>query len=453
MSSTVLEPVGPPSAGLDGLLRTHLYAGSIGSGPWVVSILAILAIARFRNEFSSSAIVQFQVIVTYLIASSLTLAGPLQLLFARYASDRVYQGHPEAVVPNLFGALLVMLLVAAVIGTSLLPMLPGSILVRVTLVACFATLCAVWVATVFVSAIKAPLRILAAFSLGYCLSAVSAIALQNLGLEGLLVGFMVGQGVLLFVLLTSIKSDSAASVSFDFFLSARLYPTLLLTGLLYPAALWCDKVLFWYNPLTSDPVFGVLRASPIYDTPIFLAYLSIIPGMTVFQMRMDNDVARYCSAFYRAIERGASLHVLKQKKQALIISMRETLAHICKVQAVATLVLIVFSGDLLAWFGMSAWYRQLLNVDLFAAGIQLFFLAILNLLFFLDKRRSALALCAFFVGANVVFTLATQYLGPEYYGFGFALAAMVSVIGGLVVLSRTLESLEYETFMLQQAAV
>jgi len=439
--------------GLSGLLRTHLYAGSVGSGPWVVSILAILVIAQLRDDLWSTATVQFQVIVTYLIAFSLILTGPLQLLFARYAADRVYQEHPEAVVPNLLGALILMLLIAAVVGATLFPILPGSIVLRMWLVGSLATLCAIWLTTVFVSAIRAPLRILAAFSAGYCLSAGAAVALQSFGVEGLLAGFALGQGVLLFLLLTPLRRQYAADVSFQFLSSARLYPTLLLTGLLYPLALWCDKFIFWFNPPTSDAVFGVLRTSPIYDTPIFLAYLSIIPGMTVFQVRMDSDIARCCSAFYRAIEQGAPLSILRRNKQALIASMRETLLHILKVQGIATVVLIIFSGELLAWFGISPWYRQLLNVDLFAAGVQLFFLAVLNLLFFLDKRKAALGLCGFFVATNIAFTLITQYLGPEYYGYGFAAAAALSVLAGLIVLSRKLDRLEYETFMLQQAAV
>jgi uncharacterized membrane protein len=419
----------------------------------VVSIIAILAIAHFGRDVLSTATVQFQVVVTYLIAFSLILAGPLQLLFARYASDCVHLKRPQAVVPNLLGALILMLVIAAAVGAALLPILPGSIVVRAWLVGAFATVCAIWLATVFVSAIKAPLRILVAFFVGYSVSAVAAIALQSLGLEGLLAGFTLGQGVLLFLLLAPLSRDYAGNVSFQFLSAARLYPALLLTGLLWPLALWCDKFVFWFNPPTSEAVFGVLRASPIYDTPIFLAYLSIIPGVTVFQVRMDNDVARCCSAFFRSIEQGAPLNIVQRNKQALIAGMRETLLHILKVQGVATAVLIMFSGQLLGWFGLSPWFRQLLNVDLFAVGLQLFFLAVLNLLFFLDKRKAALGLCALFVVGNIAFTLITHYLGPEYYGFGFAMAAALSVSAGLFVLSRKLERLEYETFMLQQAAV
>ena len=100
--------------------------------------------------------------------------------------------------------------------------------------------------------------------MGYCVSAAAAIALQSLGLEGLSRGFTLGQGVLLLLLLAPLSREYAANVSFQFLSAVRAYPTLLLAGFLCPLALWCDKFVFWFNPPTSNAVFGLLRASPIY---------------------------------------------------------------------------------------------------------------------------------------------------------------------------------------------
>lgn len=60
-----------------------------------------------------------------------------------------------------------------------------------------------------------------------------------------------------------------------------------------------------------------------------------------------------------------------------------------------------------------------------------------------------LGLCTAFVVLNVAFTAISLQLGPTFYGFGFALAVFVVVLAGCVLLSRKLELLEYETFMLQ----
>jgi uncharacterized membrane protein len=77
------------------------------------------------------------------------------------------------------------------------------------------------------------------------------------------------------------------------------------------------------------------------------------------------------------------------------------------------------------------------------------FLAILNVLFYLDERRRALVLIALFAASNVVFTLITQTLGPDWYGFGFATAALLASAAGLPTLSRKLERLDREIFLRQ----
>jgi uncharacterized membrane protein len=50
---------------------------------------------------------------------------------------------------------------------------------------------------------------------------------------------------------------------------------------------------------------------------------------------------------------------------------------------------------------------------------------------------------------NVVLTQVSILLGPAYYGYGFALALLAVVLAGFVMLGRTMERLEYQTFMMQ----
>ncbi|MFX5521892.1 exopolysaccharide Pel transporter PelG, partial [Acinetobacter baumannii] len=82
-------------------------------------------------------------------------------------------------------------------------------------------------------------------------------------------------------------SPKGRLIAFDFAERKLLYPSLVLVGLLYNVAIWADKFMFWYFPPTSEPIIGGLRASLIYDLPVFLSYLSIIPGMAVFLVRIE----------------------------------------------------------------------------------------------------------------------------------------------------------------------
>jgi uncharacterized membrane protein len=75
---------------LTSLLQAYAYAGVIGSGPWVFSIIGILLVGVFSVSVVAPPLLvtQFQTSVTYLVASSLILTGAAQLAFTRFISDR-----------------------------------------------------------------------------------------------------------------------------------------------------------------------------------------------------------------------------------------------------------------------------------------------------------------------------------------------------------------------------
>jgi len=53
------------------------------------------------------------------------------------------------------------------------------------------------------------------------------------------------------------------------------------------------------------------------------------------------------------------------------------------------------------------------------------------------------------VTSNAGLTWLSQQFGPEYYGYGFALAMAITALAGLWLLSRTFSTLVRDTFMMQ----
>lgn len=438
-----------------GLIRAYGYAGLIGSGPWVLSILAVMALGLLSLAAVADAreVVQFLVSVTYLVAFSLILTGTLQLLFTRYVADRLFEKRRDVILPNLIGLMTLVNAAAGLIGLVVLWLWFGgtSPLYRVEMLAAFVLLCSVWCLTVFVAGMKAYRLVLWAFALGYGLTVAAGLALRSFGLEGLLGGFVLGQAVLLFLLLALVLRDYPGDrlFAFDLRRADQTHRSLIFTGLFYNLGIWVDKLLFWYNPNTSEAVIGPLRASPIYDLPIFLAYLSIIPGMAIFLMRMETDFAERYDAYYNAIRGGDTLSHIQAQLARMVESVRSGIYDILKIQGITVVTLILIGPRLLAWLGFSQLYVPLFNIDIVAVGVQVLFLAILNVLFYLDRLRPALWLCLLFVVSNFLLTLLSQQLGAVFYGYGYALSLTLVSLAGIVVLDREFSRLTYKTFMLQ----
>lgn len=437
------------------LFEAYGLAGIISSGPWVLSVLGVMLIGiiSFTMAVSGTEIVQFLVSVTYLMAVSLTLSGLFQHVFTRWVADRLYAQRSDLILPNLMGLIWVTTVLSLVLG--LVAMIfffsTTSVLYRLLMLANFVVLCNLWPVTIFLSSMKSYRRIVVVFTLGYGTAVVGAIVLARFGLEGLLTGLLLGHSLLFFTFFYTIIRQYPGDdlIRFDFTRRSQIFPALILTGLLFNAAVWADKFIFWFHPETSQPIIANLRASLIYDLPIFLAYLSIIPGMAVFLVRMETDFAEAYERFYNAVREGDTLDRINRFRDQMVIVARNGIYEIFKVQGLTVIVIFLWSEEILAAIGISALYLPLFHIDLVAVSIQLLLLAIQNVLFYLDARGINVTLCALFFFGNIVFTFITIELGPSFYGYGFAGATLIAALTGLWLLSRKFDNLEYETFMLQ----
>jgi len=439
-----------------GLLQAYAYAGLISSGPWVLSIIGIMLIGvlSLGLVFPKEAISQFQVTVTYLFLISLIGTGLVQLSFTRFVADRLFEKNEAAVLPNFNGLILLAL------GTSLALALPvaaflfpeQTVLYRLLFMLGLGVMSAIWIATVFLTGMKHYRAIVLIFFIGYSATVGFAFFFRFfLGMDGLLLGFVLGHYLLLmgmvWLIYRTYKSDRF--IAFDIWKPNAMYRSLMAAGFLFNLGAWIDKLMFWYHPATGQHVIGPLNASVIYDFPIFLSYLSVIPGMAVFLVRIETDFVEYYVKFYDAVREGATLNYIERMRNQMVYYVQRGLFDIAKIQCIAVLATFALGGVLLDAVGISKLYLPLLYVDVVGAALQVMLLGILNVLFYLDKRRSVVALTALLVISNAVFTAISLHLGVAWFGYGFTLAMLVTVLSGIWVLNRKLESLEYQTFMFQ----
>jgi len=295
-----------------GILRYYGAAGVISSGPWLISIFALLFVGLLGQAISAdtAAVARFQVAVTWLFAFSLLLSSPFTLYLTRFISDLMYTRREALVFPTLIGALSVMGLVAGGFALAVSPLFTGtSLLGKVLLGIAFVLLCEIWLAVVVLSGLREHQRVSRAFAIGYAATLVSSALLGRFGETGLLGAFVIGHALLLLDALGHVAArlPSRLRVSWALFKERQRYENLVLIGVFTTLSTWLDKLMFWLYPLTSHAVLGPLRASEVYDLPLFLAYLLIVPGMSVFLLRIETDYAEAHAAYFDGVEAGATL--------------------------------------------------------------------------------------------------------------------------------------------------
>ncbi len=438
------------------LAKVYGYSAILSSGPWVISIVAIL-IVGFLNLANIGEVhdaFRFQVVITYAIAlaSSLIITGVLQLPFTRYIADLIFQEREDEVLPCYFGAIILAwglgIIFIVPVYLWVFEGLPISLIIGAILT--FMILCGVWISSILAASLKYYVAVVWSYLLSYAFI-VAASYLVGDSIQMLLYIFFTGNSIL-FIILMSLIIKSYPSTIFlkvDFFLDKNFYWTLGIAGLAYNLGAWVDKFIFWYHPATGAPVIGKLHASVVYDMPIFLAYFSILPGMAIFFFRLEADFAEKYDLYYDAVRSGGTLDLIKQYRNEMSMIIRQAIREILVVQGITDVILFLTAPILFDWLHISVIYLGLFYILTIGAMLQLAFMSILAILYYLDRKKPAMWLCIAFFVLNGVLTYLSINMGTAMYGYGYTVSLLIVFTLSAIVIRNEMKRLNYETFMLQ----
>lgn len=434
-----------------GALQAYGYAAMISSGPWLLSIGTLALLGLFiASSTEDSMRGLFFVSVTHVIAVSLILTGPLQLIVSRYAADELFKQNPQKVYSSFVSALLVCQLCAALTGLVLFVAFGyGDLVQRLSTLFLFVVICGIWVCNAYVTVLKNYKRLVLAFAVGYGVSFLLAVAMNHsLGESFIMTGLLVGQCVLFFMLFKTISDEIGSEEIYNFAFLAyfKKHPTLALCGFFYNFGLWIDKFLYWWFSPVSIHIGGIYYVCPIYDIAVYLSFISIAPGMAVFLIKFEADFALAMESLTRHIIKGAPVRYLHELNRQLIDASREGLAMQLKMQLMVTLLLVIAAPKIAEVMGISALQRGVFEITLLGVVTIVVLLSLLTILFYIERLAMALACCILFAAVNAIVTLINIWQGEAWYGVGLAAAGLVTTIVALVVVNRMLHNLIYRLF-------
>jgi len=438
------------------LAKVYGYSAILSSGPWVVSIVAILLVGfiNLANYGAESDVYRFQVVITYAIAlaSSLIITGILQLPFTRYIADLIFKNKEDEILPSYYGAILLswMLGIPVIVPFYIWVFDGQSTVFIIGAISTFLILCGVWISSILAASLKYYHGVVWAYFISYALIVLVSIYYGDT-IEKLIYVFFLGNSILFIILMSLIiKSyNSSIFIKIHFFLEPNFYWSLGIAGLTYNLGAWVDKVIFWYHPATGYAVIGKLHASIVYDMPIFLAYLSILPGMAIFFYRLEADFAEKYDLYYDAIRSGGTLQMIRTYRDGMVNVIRHAIHEILIVQGIIDIILFLTAPTVFKFLNIPQLYLGLLFVLTIGALLQIAFMSVLAILYYLDRKIVAMWLCIAFFVLNTVLTLVSIDMGPAMFGYGYTISLLIVFIASIIVIRNEMDRLDYETFMLQ----
>ncbi|GAB5562303.1 MAG: exopolysaccharide Pel transporter PelG [Synoicihabitans sp.] len=437
-----------------GALQAYGYAALIGSGPWVLSMmtLGLLGVA-LRATGMEGGMDKFFVAVTYVFAFSLVSTGPLQLVISRYAADRVFAREEDRIFPAYLGALGLVFVFAALAGSLFfVGGVPGELPFRFSGVGLLMVVSGIWISTVFLSAVKDYASVLKCFTAGYALSFGATWWGGHIsGLDGMLMGFLLGQFSLLFLLFFVIFREFGVSQipSLAFLAYFKKHKVLAACGLFYNLGIWIDKPVFWWLSSHGYEVAGALWAAPLYDEAVYLSFLSVAPGMAVFLLSVETTFALHYERFFRQVVEKASLKELQKTKQLMIEALQDGITRMLKFQGAVTLLLVIQAETLLSRLGLGVVQTLVFRVTLVGVFLLVILLALLTVLFYLDRLKEALIACLLLAAVNAGGTVLGLMMDERWYGMGFTIGAACAVVYAMGQTNFWLNRIDYETFTSQ----
>lgn len=432
-------------------------AAFISSGPWVMTVIALVAINGFMAvPWFSPGVESFRTILIYNFAFSLTLTGPFTYLTTRLLSDQIYFRNVEGAPGLLFGSLTVSFAVEGAIAAAfygLVPDMPPAL--RLLCVVNYLTIVALWQVTIFLSALKDFGTISLSFAAGLAAGILAAVSLGYEGnVIGLLGGFTIGIGVTVFVVIARIFAEYPYPITrpFDFLSSVKVYWELPVAGLLYNAAIWVDKWTMWFGPDRLDTPIG-LPTYPVYDVAMFLASLTIIPSLMFSTVMVETDFFERYVGFYRCIQGHGNYAQIKEWHSKIVATLERSLGSLLTLQGSIAYVLIVFAPSLFAALDIPFTYLGVFRFGVLGILFHSLLLFAVIMLSYFDLRRDLVLLTGLFFVTNAALTVVTLDLGFPYYGYGYFLACVVAACAGLVLAWRRVAHLPYLAFVVCNPAV
>lgn len=448
----------------DNLASRSLAGGHailISSGPWIVIMggLALLH-ALGRPILDPQDLKVFNILVIYSFALSLVVTSPVSLEATLRVSRILFQRQFQQVRGIYLAALFV---------TTFLSMAAGLILFFAVIhlplgLGLAATICVIqvshlWLAMAFVAAIKQYGVVTSAFALGLSCSIVFGTSAATLGYGpgGMLLGFSVGLClafcILNFLILKTFPGHLSSLHSLLGKLSKvrPMSATFVFAGLSSALAVWIDKIIVWQSSEATLVKDGLLYAVR-YDSPMFMAYLSIVPVMSILVVWLETTFFDNYRHYRDIVHSGGTLRQIDEQRTSLAQDTVDTVFTAFLVQLAISAALVVAAPFLANLLGLPYDAISVLRLALIGAAFHFLFQASCGVILFVQYGRAYLWLQVLFLLLNAVCT-AAMLRNPDYLGAGYVLASMVSGILAYAAMRRTLATLNRLTFIVNNPAV
>ncbi|UVI31259.1 exopolysaccharide Pel transporter PelG [Paenibacillus spongiae] len=441
--------------GLINHVRAYAYSSLTTIGPMILCMFLIIALQRMMSSNDASYLEWelYIATVTYCFIFSIVITSGISMVLTRFLADMLYQKKFDHMLSSFYGALIVSLPLGGLAAWIFLQGVTASTGYKIGAYLFFMELIIIWIQSVYLSALKDYVRIVRSFAIGVVAALASGWLLFSFtelqSTTAALLSIDVGFFVICTMSMQHFKQmfpGSKSKLFFSFLSYFKKYPALFFTGCFMYAGVYIHNFIYWFGP-DGREIANQYLIMPIYDLPVFYAFLSVVPSLVLFVVSIETSFYEKFRVYYLQVLDGGTLQEINKAKKAMQRTLIREIGFLMEVQLLFTVLSIAIGMKLLPKIGFT-----MAQLDVFIVLVLGYFLFImmfvfLHILMYFDDRKGVLGISGLFVLMSAGFTYWTMMRGDD--GLGMFIAAFTGLAAVILRLLYVLRNIDYFTFCSQ----
>lgn len=440
-------------------VRVYFMSALITLGPMIVCITLFLFMQKLLKTLGESYgdIQIFNAIIIYSFLVSYISSNGISMFMSRYISDCIYQKKEGSIFESFIGVSIICSVISSLgIGVFLINS-PLNLFFKSLSFMLTITLSLIWLEIIYLSAIKEYLHIVVFFLIGVSIAILGTLFGNKLlgisNIYGALLSSLIGY---LFIALSFIVliykvfgiKDLSLSNSFKFVDSIDKYYQLFFIGILLSTGVYFPNITVWLTP-KAEEITSTFRIAPFYDVPSFYAFLSVVPSVVIFTVKVETAIYPKYKEFYNFVRESGSINEIRRTRDMLIDSIVLHMTHMMEIQFIASFACVVFGFKLLPTMGFASDSIAIFGILTLGAISYISMSFLVLMLLYFDSRKDAMYVSLVFFISTAIFSVFIVLLGSQYYGYGFFFGSLISVAFAFSRINKFFKEIEYRTFASQ----
>ncbi|AEX86206.1 hypothetical protein XO10_09010 [Marinitoga sp. 1135] len=428
------------------------YSVVVSSGPWIITTTSLWIILNIMNINS----MYFNIGIVYSFVFSIIISGLVVMFESRRLSDLIYLKEYKKILPEVFGIILYASLFTIILLAIFFLINPHEWWFIFSFSYLTISLLILWIISIAsISTDAVNWYILAYIVMGFSSIILSKILGDENNQIGYLMGFAFGVNIGSFIhyLIIIFHFGTNIEISVEWIHDLRKYWQNIFIGVTYYLALWADDFITWTSPIYGEEPLKGFHFSYIYDYPMFLAYLTIIPTATMFILILETRFYKKYKLFYDSLINGYNYSEIELRKKEMFKELKLNISLTIKVQVVITSILLMFNELNLLPF-VSEISKPILRLGFIGAMMNSFYLMIMLLLLYFDFRDDALKLNLFTLFSNIILSfIFVDKIGYYSLGAGYSIAFTLGTFIGYKILIKKVDDIIRIEYFRQEIGV